>query len=644
MNNAYTTNEDTPLTVVLANSVLVNDTDVEGNAAHRCALMSGPANGTLTLNANGTFTYTPAANYNGSDTFTYHANDGTGNSNIATVTITVSPVNDAPVAVNDAYTTNEDTPLTVVLANRILLNDTDTEGSALTAVLDAGPANGTLTLNSNGTFTYTPAANYNGSDSFTYHANDGTGNSNIATVTITISPANDAPVAVNDAYTTTEDTPLNVTLPGTVLANDTDTDANPLTAILVTGPANGTLTLNANGTFTYTPAANYNGTDSFTYRANDGTINSAAIATVTLTITPVNDAPVAVNNAYATTESTVLTVTLANSVLVNDTDVEGNTLTAVLDVGPTNGTLTLNANGTFTYTPTAGYNGTDAFTYHANDGTANSNIATVTITINAVNDAPVAVNDTYTTNEDSPLVVALPGTILINDTDIDGNPLTAILVTGPAQWNTYIECNGTFTYTLAANYNGSDSFTYHANDGMVNSNIATVTITINAINDVPVATNDTYTTNEDTPLTVVLANSVLVNDTDVEGNALTAVLDVGPSNGTLTLNANGTFTYTPAANYNGSDTFTYHANDGTGNSNIATVTITINAINDAPVAVNDAYTTNEDTPLTVALANRVLLNDTDVEGSALTAVLDAGPSNGTLDIKRERNIHLYPCR
>ena len=173
----------------------------------------GPSNGTLTLNANGTFTYTPAANYNGSDTFTYHANDGTGNSNIATVTITVSPVNDAPVAVNDAYTTNEDTPLTVVLANSVLVNDTDTEGNALTAILNVGPANGTLTLNANGTFTYTPAANYNGSDTFTYHANDGTGNSNIATVTITVSTLiNDVPVAVNDAYTTNEDTPLTVAL------------------------------------------------------------------------------------------------------------------------------------------------------------------------------------------------------------------------------------------------------------------------------------------------------------------------------------------------------------------------------------------------------------------------------------------------
>ena len=127
-------------------------------------LMPVLSNGTLTLNADGTFTYTPNANFNGSDSFTYHANDGIGNSNIVTVTITINVVNDTPAAANDAYVTNEDTPLTIALANSVLVNDTDVEGSALTAVLDAGPSNGTLTLNANGTFTYTPNANFNGSD------------------------------------------------------------------------------------------------------------------------------------------------------------------------------------------------------------------------------------------------------------------------------------------------------------------------------------------------------------------------------------------------------------------------------------------------------------------------------------------------
>ena len=589
--------------MTLANSVLVNDTDVEGNTL-TAVLDVGPTNGTLTLNANGTFTYTPTAGYNGTDAFTYHANDGTANSNIATVTITINAVNDAPVAVNDAYTTNEDSPLVVALPGTILINDTDIDGNPLTAILVTGPAQGTLTLNANGTFTYTPGANYNGSDSFTYRANDGMTNSNIATVTITINAINDAPVATNDAYTTNEDTPLTVVLANSVLVNDTDVEGSALAAVLDVGPSNGTLTLNANGTFTYTPAANYNGSDTFTYHANDGTGNSN-IATVTITINVINDAPVAVNDAYTTNEDTPLTVALANRTLLNDTDVEGSALTAVLDGGPSNGTLTLNANGTFTYTPAANYNGSDTFTYHANDGTGNSNIATVTITVNAINDVPVAVNDAYTTNEDTPLTVALANRVLVNDTDVEGSALTAVLDAGPSNGTLTLNANGTFTYTPAANYNGSDTFTYHANDGTGNSNIATVTITINPANDAPVAVNDSYTTSEDTPLTVVLAISVLANDTDTEGGALTAMLDAGPSNGTLTLNADGTFTYTPAANYNGSDSFTYHANDGTGNSNIATVTITINTINDMPVAVNDTYTTNEDTPLTVALANRV---------------------------------------
>ena len=154
-------------------------------------------------------------------------------------------------------------------------------------------------------FTYTPAANFNGA---TLHLQGQRRDAelNIATVALTITPVNDAPVAVNDAYTTAEDTPLTIAGPG-VLANDSDLDGDPLSALLVTGPAHGTLSLNADGAFTYTPAANFNGADTFTYRANDGALNSN-IATVALTITPVNDAPVAVNDAYTTAEDTALTI------------------------------------------------------------------------------------------------------------------------------------------------------------------------------------------------------------------------------------------------------------------------------------------------------------------------------------------------
>ena len=167
----------------------------------------------IALNGNGSFTYTPGANYNGSDAFTYKANDGQADSNVATVSLTVNPVNDAPVAVADSYSTNEDTALTVT-APGVLGNDTDVDGDALTAILVAGPSHGSLALNGNGSFTYTPGANYNGSDAFTYKANDGQADSNVATVSLTVNPVNDAPVAVADSYSTNEDTALTVTAPG----------------------------------------------------------------------------------------------------------------------------------------------------------------------------------------------------------------------------------------------------------------------------------------------------------------------------------------------------------------------------------------------------------------------------------------------
>ena len=345
------------------------------------------------------------------------------------VQLASSGSNNPPVAANDSYSVNEDTTLSVT-APGVLANDTDVDGNPLSAVLVAAASHGTLTLNANGSFTYVPAANYNGPDSFTYRANDGTANSNTATVSITVNPVNDPPVAANDSYSTNEDTTLSVTAPG-VLANDTDVDGNPLTAVLVAGPSHGTLTLNANGSFTYVPAANYNGADSFTYRANDGTANSNT-ATVSITVNPVNDPPVAANDNYSTNEDTTLSVT-APGVLANDTDVDGDPLSAVLVAAASHGTLTLNANGSFTYVPAANYNGPDSFSYRANDGTANSRTATVSITVNPVNDPPVAV-----ANSSSVVITASSATFSVTYSDpddavlrstIDGND---ILVTGPA--------------------------------------------------------------------------------------------------------------------------------------------------------------------------------------------------------------------
>src|SRR6185369_9445067 len=357
-----------------------------------------PAHGTLTPNSDGSFSYTPEADYNGADSFTYQASDGQTNSETATVTINVGPLNDAPVAADDSFVTPEDTTLTVSVPG-VLANDTDSDGDTLNVILVSQPSHGTLTFNSSGSFSYTPATNYNGSDSFTYQASDGQTTSATATVTILVDPpVNDAPVAADDSYTTAEDTTLNVAAPG-VLGNDIDVDGDVLSPVLVSGPGHGTLTLNSDGSFSYIPAANYNGPDSFTYQASDGQTNSET-ATVTLTIGSVNDAPVAVDDSYTTAEDTTLTVG-APGVLANDSDVDGDALSATLVISPAHGTLAFNSDGSFTYTPAANYNGPDSFTYQLNDGQADSGVATVNLTITGVNDVPVAADDSYTTPEDT---------------------------------------------------------------------------------------------------------------------------------------------------------------------------------------------------------------------------------------------------
>ena len=632
--DAYSTNEDTALTVA-APGVVANDTDPDGDTLS-AALAAGPAHGTVTLNANGSFTYTPEADWSGTDTFTYKAGDGGLESAETTVTITVSPVNDRPAAADDSYSTSEDTPLSVA-APGVLGADTDLEGDSLTAVLVAAPKHGTLTLNPDGSFTYRPIANWNGTDTFTYKVNDGGADSTTATASIVVSAVNDAPLTANDSFVTDEDAALMVAAPG-VLGNDTDIDGNALAAVLVAGPAHGTLTLEANGSFTYTPEADWSGTDTFTYTAGDGTAGSE-IATVSLTVRAVSDAPVAANDAYTTDEDAALMVAAAG-VLVNDTDLEGDALTAVLVDGPAHGTVTLNPDGSFTYTPAANWSGTDTFTYKANDGTVESGVATVTLTVNAVADAPAAADDSYVCDEDSALMVAAAG-VLANDADPDGDALTAVLVAGPAHGALTPNADGSFTYTPAADWSGTDTFTYKANDGTRDGNVATVTITVRATNDAPAAAEDSYATDEDTAL-VVLAPGVLVNDSDLEGGSLAAVLVAGPAHGTLSLSANGAFTYRPAANWHGTDTFTYQATDGTNHSTAAVVSITVRPANDRPAAVNNYYTTNEDATLTVAAAG-VLENDTDRDGDALSAVLVEGPAHGALTLNADGSFTYAPA-
>lgn len=364
--------------------------------------------------------------------------------------------NDVPVAEDQAVTTPEDTPVDVTLTAVDILGD------PLEFTIVDQPMYGSVTLVGT-TATYTPDLNFNGEDSFTFIANDGTIDSNLAVVTITVTSVNDAPVAVEDAYTVAEDGQKVVAAPG-VLGNDTDPDGDMLTAVLVGTPetAHGYIALAQDGSFMYTPDANFHGEDSFIYKAFDGTAYSEE-TTVTITVTSINDAPVAVEDAYTTDEDTVLTVLVIDGVLANDTDVDGDTLTAVLVSDVSNGTLALADDGSFVYTPNANYFGSDSFTYKASDGTLESEPVTVTITVGLVNDWVVANDDEYETMAGVTLEIAAPG-VLVNDVLLDPNEtVTLEVLVQPAGGTVTLNNDGSFTYVPNAGFFGVDTFEYQLN-------------------------------------------------------------------------------------------------------------------------------------------------------------------------------------
>ncbi len=392
------TDEGTAVTI----NVSANDTPVPGGAALDPAsieIISPPVNGSVVPNLNGTVTYTPTAGFSGDDSFSYLIRDFDNlPSTSATVTVTVNPLNNLPVAVDDGYSTDEDMALTVPASTGALSNDSDPDGDPLTAILVAGSANGALALNVNGSFTYTPTTNFNGADSFTYKANDGLLDSNTATVSITVNAVNDAPVADDKAVTTDEDISAPITLTGS------DADGNSLTFSVVTGPASGSLS-GAAPSLTYTPNANFNGADSFTYKANDGLLDSNT-ATVSITVNAVNDAPVA--NAGADQSALVGDmVTLDGSA---SSDVDGDPLTYSWSIisSPLGSSAALSDPTAVNPSFTLDQPGTYVAQLIVNDGATNSASDTMTITTDS--SAPVADFSA------SPLTGQLPLTVVFTDT------------------------------------------------------------------------------------------------------------------------------------------------------------------------------------------------------------------------------------
>ena len=612
--------------------ILINDTDPDGDdliGLHG----QPPANGVVN-DLGGFFIYTPNPNFYGTDTFTYYANDGQGNSNETTVYVTILPVNDAPIAFDDAATTDEDTAAEIF----VLTNDLDIDDvlvGSMIVIVDS-PVHGSLSVDaSNGAVTYTPSLNYNGTDVFTYQVKDASDAlSNVATVNITINPVNDTPVANPDVATTDEEVAVSIA----VLLNDVDVD-NALdgsSLIIVTLPEHGTAVIEpVTGTIQYTPSIDYNGNDSFTYQLKDAEGAISTPAAVTITVTPINDAPVANPDVATTPEDTPVSI----PVLANDIDIDNTWVGATLIVSgnPSHGTAVAESStGHIVFTPEQNYFGNDSFSYQIKDAqSAFSNLVSVTIEVTPVNDPPIANDDVATTAEE----MALGIDVLANDTDVDNSMNTAnlIVVSTPANGDVVIEPNGTISYSPVKDFTGEDSFTYQVEDAAgAKSNVATVTISVLPINDRPVAVDDDATTNENTAVDI----NVLQNDFDIDNSVLSSsiVIASNPAHGNVTVQATGQVTYSPQSGFIGIDVFTYTIQDANGLKSLpATVTVTVIEVeNKAPAAVDDAVENSSLSPITID----VLANDYDEDNdhNDLVLVTVSNPALGTVTISEGKVI------
>jgi hypothetical protein len=607
-----TTAEDTAVTV----SVLTNDSDANGDPLTVTGVGQA-AHGTAVVNANGTVTYTPAANFNGTDSFSYTISDGHGGAASATVSLNVTPVNDAPAAAPDTATTAEDVP--VVIAVRA--NDSDVDGDTLTITAVGQPAHGTAVANANGTVTYTPGANFNGSDSFNYTVSDGHGGTASASVSVNVTPVNDVPTAAPDTANTAEDTPVTVA----VLANDGDLDGDPLTVTAVGQPSHGTAVVNPNGTVTYTPAANFNGADSFSYTISDGHGGSAG-GTVTVNVAPLNDAPTANPNSATTAAGSAVTI----PVLANDTDIDGDPLSLVGVGAAANGIVVQNADGTVTYAPNPGFSGTDAFTYTISDGSGGTATGSVSVTVTPPQGTQV-IEVAISAGSDDVEETRATGVVykdssdleLINDVEYVGLqtvglrfdnldiPPDAVIT---AAWIEFtVDETDTVATTLTIKAQASDDAPTFTSARFDVSSRPTTTSTVSWSPPAWTVVEQSGPAQQTSDLSALVQEVVSRPGWD-EGNAIAFVIT-------------GTGKRTAEAFESGASTAA-----------VLHVEYTVGGTNDPPVAVGDVARTVEDTSVVVA----TLTNDSDPDGNPLTVAGVAQPAHGTTVINPNGTVTYTP--
>ncbi|NJK94960.1 MAG: tandem-95 repeat protein, partial [Bacteroidales bacterium] len=392
--------------------------------------------------------------------------------------------------------------------------------------------------------------------------------------------ANYIPDAIDDFVVVNEDNNVSTN----VTNNDTGLGDGGITVNVTSGPAHGNV-LVSGSIVSYTPDPNYHGSDSYTYRVCD-TDNECDVATVNITVNSVDDTPIAIADALSLNEDASASL----NVTANDNGLGDGGLTVTILSSPSHGSVSISGTSV-TYTPVANYSGTDTYTYRVCDSDNDCSGASVAITINSVNDSPVAVADNISVNEDGSAGI----NVTTNDTGLGDGGLT-VTITADASHGTTSVAGSTVTYTPAANYHGNDNFTYRICDGDGDCSSSTVAVTVSSVNDLPLATADNITVNEDGNT----ITNVTANDNGLGDGNLTLSVTTGPAHGSVSISGTSV-TYTPNPDYYGPDSYVYRICDGESDCSSATVNVTVNSIDDIPVAGNENLSLTEDGNITANL-------------------------------------------
>ena len=571
--------------------VLSDTAAVQTDASNNSLVITGSLiyNGTGTVSvSNNQISYQPAENFVGTETISFEVTDGDGFVGAAVATVTVSNVNDAPIPGDDAVTVSEDSSNNLI---PVLNNDTDIDPgtSTLTLVsIQSSTSNGTATVSGNN-IVYTPVANFSGTDTVTYLVSDQYSAQATGTLSITVEEVNDPPVAVSGAATVKEDSStLTIDIIDDSLVSDIDSSLSALTVSSVQVSASaGSVTANGSE-INYTPAANYNGTAAISYVVsdNDATNPQTVTGSYTVTVSSVNDSPVAVADRFIVNEDELSTLNL----VANDTDVDTDTLT-IKSVGKSaNGATIAIDSGSLTvsYTSAADFSGEDSFTYTIRDPSGATSTATVTVNVDPVNDPPVSPTITESVGDNTQLVVDFNEHI----SDVDSSEIAVTEVSTPV-YGEFTLAGNTLTYTPFPNIGGTqtETLTYTVSDSAAATD-GTLRITVTTENDAPTPVTDTVTVSEDSP---EISIDVMANDTDPDGDTISLTTIISSDQGATVSVSNGIVKYEPAENFFGTETITYEVSDPGGLKANGRVTVTVTAVNDSPVITTTPVTIAEDT-------------------------------------------------